>query len=126
MKPETKWWLFWGGISGCLAVLMVIVTLLPHRRPGIVPEDAVKVASAEHPGLKALLAQGCEGCHSIGGRGGRLGPKLDHVGSRRGRDWLTAFVRDPKAYDSRTVMPSYAHLAPDKFQHLIDYLSQLK
>ena len=43
----------------------------------------------------AYFGQNCASCHTIGG--GRLsGPDLKDVGDRRDRDWLIAFLLDPK------------------------------
>jgi len=39
-------------------------------------------------GLKAYRDSGCAACHSIAGRGGRLGPNLDGVGAFRSRAYL--------------------------------------
>jgi cytochrome c oxidase subunit 2 len=55
---------------------------LAHQaQPAIVPDDPF-----ERAGYDAFFAAGCSACHAIRGTpaGGRIGPDLTHVGSRRG------------------------------------------
>jgi cytochrome c oxidase cbb3-type subunit 3 len=40
---------------------------------------------------------GCAQCHTIGGRGGVIGPDLGDVGSRRNADYLRRALTDPEA-----------------------------
>jgi cytochrome c oxidase cbb3-type subunit III len=37
----------------------------------------------------------CSRCHIVGGRGGRLGPELSHIGSARPRAYLVESIREP-------------------------------
>lgn len=42
-------------------------------------------------------ANNCMGCHTILGEGAYYAPELTRVVERRGREWLTIFLRDPQA-----------------------------
>ncbi len=46
---------------------------------------------------EALFFEGgrCSRCHIVGGRGGRLGPELSHIGSARPRAYLIESIREP-------------------------------
>jgi cytochrome c oxidase cbb3-type subunit 3 len=55
-----------------------------------VPGDPVR-------GAGVYARQGCAGCHTIGGRGGALGPDLSDVGARAGAAHIRASVLDPEA-----------------------------
>lgn len=44
-----------------------------------------------------MLSKGCLNCHTLGKGGGKIGPDLTDVGSRRSADWLRRWIRDPKA-----------------------------
>jgi len=52
--------------------------------------DAAKVK-------QIMLAKGCLTCHQLGGVGGRIGPELTDVGSRRTADWLKRWIKNPSA-----------------------------
>lgn len=48
----------------------------------------------------------CLGCHTIDGRGGRIGPDLSEVGARLRHAQIDSMVRDPGGRISTTVMPA--------------------
>lgn len=62
--------------------------------------------SAEH-GARLFDSKGCLGCHSVGGKGGVRGPRLDDVAVRRTERWLVAHFREPQAVSPGTVMPQF-------------------
>ena len=47
----------------------------------------------------------CRGCHVIAGKGGRIGPALDGVTSRRSLDYVNNMVTDPQHNAPGTPMP---------------------
>ncbi len=49
----------------------------------------------------------CVSCHTIEGRGNGSAPDVAAVGSKVGRRWLMAYLRDPHAFQPRTPMPRY-------------------
>jgi mono/diheme cytochrome c family protein len=68
----------------------------------------------------------CNECHMINGKGGGVGPDLTYVGRRRSRDYIISQVKNPKAHNPDSVMPSFAHLPEQDLRDLADYLSSLK
>lgn len=48
----------------------------------------------------------CLGCHTIDGRGGRIGPDLSDVGARLTHEQIDSMVRMPDARMPHTVMPA--------------------
>jgi cytochrome c oxidase cbb3-type subunit 3 len=46
-------------------------------------------------GRSLFRTEGCMGCHQVGAEGGRLGPPLTDIGSRRGAAYLRAKVIEP-------------------------------
>lgn len=68
----------------------------------------------------------CDLCHQIGGKGGTSGPDLSKVGSIRNKEWLTVQIKDPRANNPNTKMPSFSQLSDDELQAIVIFLSELK
>lgn len=68
------------------------------------PEQAAQLAAVG----KRLYANkyGCNGCHSVGGEGGKVGPALDRAGFRLNGTWIYRWVRNPQAMKPETRMPA--------------------
>ncbi len=78
---------------------------------------------AEFEAGKAVVAQtGCLACHKIGDNGNAgPGPNLTHIASRLPRQAIARTLVDPTA-----PMPSFKNLPPQKFEAVVNFLSQLK
>jgi menaquinol-cytochrome c reductase cytochrome b/c subunit len=78
---------------------------------------------AEYEAGKQVVAQsGCEACHKIGDNGNAgPGPDLTHIASRLPRQGIARTLVNPTA-----PMPSFKNLPPQKFNSLVNFLSQLK
>jgi mono/diheme cytochrome c family protein len=88
-------------------------------------DPSVSQAGAQS-GRELFDSIGCMGCHTVNGRGGTVGPNLsDEADKGRSRQWLTTQIRDPRANDPDTLMPSYDNLSKDKVSDLVDYLMTL-
>jgi len=77
-------------------------------------------------GQKVLEANHCTMCHSLKGVGGKIGPDLAGVGSRRKPDWIAKQIEDPKSHNAKSIMPSFAQLSKREREDLVAYLSTLK
>lgn len=49
---------------------------------------------------------GCNGCHSIGEEGGKVGPALDRAGFRLNGTWIYRWLKNPQAMKAETRMPA--------------------
>ena len=49
---------------------------------------------------------GCNGCHSLAGEGGKVGPALDRAGFRLNGTWIYRWVKNPQAMKPETRMPA--------------------
>ena len=49
---------------------------------------------------------GCNGCHAIGGEGGKVGPALDRAGFRLNPTWVYRWLKNPQAMNAETRMPA--------------------
>jgi len=79
-------------------LLMIIAYL---RKIGTVAAPANPIGNVENGGR--LFASQCVSCHSVAGRGGRLGPDLSRIGASRSHSALVREIRTP----SEWVPPSY-------------------
>jgi len=74
------------------------------------PDLTVKPDQAAHLAEvgKRLYANkyGCNGCHSVGGEGGKVGPALDRAGFRLNGTWIYRWVKNPQALKPETRMPA--------------------
>lgn len=90
------------------------------------PLVAAATQAAPKPGEVIFKTQGCSACHMIGGAGGKVGPDITKVGSRRTKEWIEEQLENPKAHNPNSIMPSYAKLPEKDREDLADYLSGLK
>jgi mono/diheme cytochrome c family protein len=85
------------------------------------------LAADKHARGKELVnSSGCKGCHKIDGMGGSLGPALDRVGKRLSAAQILQQLKNPKARNPSSMMPSFSHLSQKDLQALVDYLESLK
>ena len=68
---------------------------------------SVKTIPSPLAGRRLFEEKGCIGCHSIGGKGGTIGPAMDGVAMRHESAWIMAHFRNPQTISPGTVMPQY-------------------
>jgi mono/diheme cytochrome c family protein len=78
------------------------------------------------PGRQFYDAQGCEACHSIGGKGGSGGPDLTGVGTRLSRDQLMQLMQSLKSGKNDKMPPLPADTTDEQIKNLVDYLTTLR
>ena len=99
------------------------------RRP--VAEEASSRTQPPAAGRTAYDANGCAGCHAIGGQGNPRSP-LDGVGARLKpdeiRDWIIASekVRPRLTAGVARIKQTYAELPEEELRLLVDYLAGLR
>jgi nitric oxide reductase subunit C len=87
-----------------------------------VPAESPSAPVAD--GRPRQFDQVCTACHSLGGRGGSVGPALDGVADRFSPEYLDRWLRDPSAVKPGTRMPNL-HLSEDQVTDMVTYLSTL-
>jgi mono/diheme cytochrome c family protein len=75
-------------------------------------------------GRRLFQEKGCIGCHSIGGKGGTLGPALDEAAKRHDAQWIIAHFRNPQAVSPGTIMPQF-NLTEQETRALTEFLLSL-
>ena len=57
-----------------------------------------------------MQQENCLQCHSLGGTGGSVGPRLEWIGGRRDAEYVARYLADPGAVSPGSRMPAYANL----------------
>lgn len=92
----------------------------PDMRPaGLIPTAAA--AEPKGGAVPKVFSTICTGCHSLGGKGGAVGPALDGVGSRFNEADLRKWIADPQAVKPGTAMPKLP-LSQEDLDALIPFL----
>lgn len=68
---------------------------------------------------------GCNGCHSVGGQGGIVGPPLDRAGFRLNDTWIYRWIKYPQAMKRKTRMPNLG-ITDDDAQAITMFLKTLR
>jgi mono/diheme cytochrome c family protein len=108
-------------VSGAACLLLALA-------PGAVAqhEDQPRPLSRfESQKAEQLLATRypCLGCHTLNGRGGRVGPTLAGIGTRRSPEFVARMVADPQGTVPGTIMPRVP-MPPDTRALIVGYLIQ--
>ncbi|MCW7506853.1 c-type cytochrome [Leptospira levettii] len=86
------------------------------------PQTTANVVKVSQP---EKFSQICVACHAVGGKGGSVGPALDHVGSKFDADYLNRWLVDPQVIKPGTNMPKLP-LSDTERKDIVTYLSALK
>lgn len=115
----------------CSAVFTLAITGGCNKKE---EKPAVPVTVVVPPAVPAPLAakgaklfeEKCAACHAVNGVGGRSGPDLSKVGTKRDGLYLQTQLQDPKAYVPDGKMPSFKDLPKGDKDALVEYLLTLK
>jgi mono/diheme cytochrome c family protein len=95
-----------------------------HRKAALKLQPSSTASGSIAGGQQVYVAQSCDTCHSIAGKGGNMGPALDGVGGKLSRDQITQVVKDGKA---NTAMPALQPgTTEQQLRDLVDFLASLK
>lgn len=79
----------------------------------------------QQAGWKIYKAKNCRNCHTIGDSGGKSGPNLTHVASRRDVKYFIELLKNPKAINKKSRMPQ-PRLDDEQIKFLVEYMKTLK
>jgi mono/diheme cytochrome c family protein len=96
---------------------------IPRPDLTVKPDQAAKLAEVG----KNLYANkyGCNGCHSLGEEGGKVGPALDRAGFRLNGTWIYRWLKNPQAMKPETRMPALG-LSDADAKAVVMYLNTLR
>lgn len=93
-------------------------------KPDLALPAAPVVAKADVAPAPPIFATLCVACHSVGGKGGAVGPALDGVAHRKTPEELDRWLADPAAVKPGTAMPKLPLDEPTRAA-LVAWLSTL-
>jgi mono/diheme cytochrome c family protein len=85
---------------------------------------SMKTIPGPAAGRRLFEEKGCLGCHSIGGKGGNIGPALDEVSKRRDPKWILDHFKNPQAVTPGSVMPQF-NFTEQEMRALTEFLVSL-
>jgi len=85
---------------------------------------SMETIPGKQAGERLFTEKGCIGCHSIGGKGGNVGPALDKVAERRNPEWIMQHFRNPQLVSPGSVMPQF-DLSEQQVHALTEFLLSL-
>ena len=96
----------------------------PAKPPlGRVTTQPLVVSTVPQP--EQFTTKTCIGCHSVGGKGGAIGPAFDTIGVRLSRDEIKTQITNPKKAEEGKVQMPIIPLTPEEIDILVNYLEQL-
>jgi mono/diheme cytochrome c family protein len=74
-------------------------------------------------GSGLFASAGCAACHTIEGKGGKVGPDLSHEAKLgRSSQWLIKQITDPTKHDPSTIMPAHKNLTQPQLKSMADFI----
>jgi nitric oxide reductase subunit C len=77
------------------------------------------------PAAALVQQESCLDCHSLGGTGGKLGPRLEWIGGRRDAEFIARYVANPEAVSPGSRMPPHANLSEGQRQMIAQFIVSL-
>lgn len=119
-KSQARWFFVGGTVFfGAIFVFLTIDTLreIPAR------QNQDQMSADVIRGKHIWERENCMGCHTILGEGAYYAPELTQVVDRRGREWISVFMKDPEAmFPGRRRMVQY-DFSEEEIQDVIAFLA---
>lgn len=112
------------GVGLIAATVIISVSSLSPRAAG-----ASAAAGDPVKGQAVYTAEKCNLCHKIGDTGGKIGPDLTSVGTKRDAVWLAKYLQNPTPIDPKNPPKTKMTAAKAKgpaLDDLVAYLLTLK
>jgi nitric oxide reductase subunit C len=109
--------------GGTVFFVLVFAALILHTETRI-PErsKATEITPAVERGKRIWETRNCIGCHTLLGEGAYFAPELGNVYTRRGPEFIKAWIKaQPTGAPGRRQMPQF-HLDDKQLDDLVEFL----
>lgn len=87
--------------------------------------ERILASAALSPAAALIEQEGCLTCHPLGGRGVRMGPRLEWIAASRSASWIAEYLAEPEKYQPGAAMMDYAHLSAPQRAMIADFIVSL-
>ncbi|MEJ2613471.1 MAG: cytochrome b N-terminal domain-containing protein, partial [Ignavibacteriaceae bacterium] len=88
-----------------------------------VSTKAAKLSPSALKGKNIFNTRGCISCHTISGKGGKVGPNLTNESQKgRTKQWIIVQLTNPRSHNPKSPMPPFSMLDSTQLNNLADYL----
>lgn len=78
------------------------------------------------PNAKMLIERkGCLSCHSLNGKGGKMGPPMQTIAAWSDAERMTQYITDPKSVNPGSIMPNL-RLKEEEIAVIVEFLQSFK
>jgi ubiquinol-cytochrome c reductase cytochrome b subunit len=85
--------------------------------------NATNSTGGSQVGSGLFVSEGCVACHTMEGKGGKVGPDLSNEAKLgRSSQWLIAQITDPTKHNPATKMPAHQNLTQPQLEGLANYI----
>lgn len=119
-------------ISILLVITAVSVGIMVSKKAKNPPKDYFVESPSANAGYKLAMHEGCNQCHRIMKTGEYgVAPVLEGEGTKRGKEWITAFINKPSSKIENTrhdgkALTDFSKYTTEEKQQLIDFLDAMK
>ena len=88
-----------------------------------VSSKPIKLTAAALRGKNIFNTYGCMSCHTMSGKGGKVGPNLTNESQRgRTKDWILVQLTNPRKHNPKSPMPPFLMLDSTQLSNLADFI----
>jgi len=99
------------------------VKTINKSAPPKIAAKTFKLSSSALAGQKLFAKYGCIACHTMSGKGGKIGPDLTNEYQRgRTKDWIITQLTNSKKHFPKSIMPAFSMFNTQQLNNLADYL----
>lgn len=120
LTSQTARNIFYGGTVFFILVFAVLIFDTERRIPK--RSNAQAITESVVRGKHIWETRNCIGCHTLLGEGAYFAPELGNVYTRRGGDFIKAWIKAmPTNVEGRRQMPQF-HLSEQQLDDLVEFL----
>jgi ubiquinol-cytochrome c reductase cytochrome b subunit len=94
-----------------------------YQKPKLASKKPLKLSPSALKGKNIFNTYGCLSCHTMSGKGGKVGPDLTNELQRgRTKQWIFDQLKNPRSHYPKSPMPPFVMFNSTQLNNLADYL----